>query len=95
VRKCPACNSESSVTDSRPTGSTIRRRRVCKKCEFAWSTIEVSADALAHELQLLSDRLRSHSEMVDAQMDRLQAHKITLRIETPADMAKVASQPLK
>lgn len=39
---CPACGSESSVLDSRPSegGRLIRRRRVCLACNARWSTLE-------------------------------------------------------
>lgn len=38
---CPACGGRSSVIDSRPHESSIRRRRECKKCGQRWSTTEV------------------------------------------------------
>ncbi|PLX25695.1 transcriptional regulator NrdR [Candidatus Parcubacteria bacterium] len=41
--KCPVCSSNNTkVIDSRLSGEgfSIRRRRVCQKCEFRFSTIE-------------------------------------------------------
>lgn len=39
--KCPSCGSrETTVKDSRPLDSTIRRRRQCRTCHHRWTTIE-------------------------------------------------------
>ncbi len=41
--RCPRCeHNETKVLDSRPAeeGNAIRRRRVCEKCEFRFSTYE-------------------------------------------------------
>jgi transcriptional regulator NrdR family protein len=44
--KCPHCDADILyVVDSRMTEidgyKTVRRRRVCRKCKYRWSTIEV------------------------------------------------------
>jgi transcriptional regulator NrdR family protein len=42
--ECPKCQKEtkSNVIDSRPHGSSIRRIRVCNKCNCKWKTFEVT-----------------------------------------------------
>lgn len=41
--KCPACDSDSQVVDSRPdqTEHVIRRRRRCKRCRARFTTHEL------------------------------------------------------
>ncbi|MGE5509908.1 MAG: hypothetical protein ACM31O_01500 [Bacteroidota bacterium] len=40
---CPRCRNERShVTDSRPAGDTVRRRRACPRCNHRWSTWETT-----------------------------------------------------
>lgn len=42
---CPKCEFyESEVTDSRKSPFQVRRRRVCVKCGFKWTTYEVDAE---------------------------------------------------
>lgn len=42
IRCCPKCRGKSSVIDTRTTDEgPLRRRRKCKKCKIAWSTMEV------------------------------------------------------
>lgn len=38
---CPKCSEETNVTDSRPTGYGVRRRRKCVKCGHRISTVEI------------------------------------------------------
>lgn len=39
---CPKCGSgESKVVDSRPSKTSIRRKRVCLNCSFKFTTLEV------------------------------------------------------
>lgn len=38
--KCPICQSETKVTDSRNTSKGIRRRRECVECLTRFSTYE-------------------------------------------------------
>lgn len=41
--KCPRCQSDTSVKDSRPTEeNTIRRRRVCDGCGYRFNTYEMT-----------------------------------------------------
>lgn len=44
--RCPACNEDSGVLDSRVRGYVVRRRRRCPACGHRWSTVEVVVDAL-------------------------------------------------
>jgi transcriptional regulator NrdR family protein len=39
---CPLCQCEASrvLETRRPDADSIRRRRVCARCKFRWSTIE-------------------------------------------------------
>jgi transcriptional regulator NrdR family protein len=39
--RCPKCDGKSSVIDSRPTSTNVRRRRECGTCFTRWSTHEV------------------------------------------------------
>ena len=38
--KCPKCDGETAVIDSRPDDTGIRRRRVCLDCEYRFTTRE-------------------------------------------------------
>jgi transcriptional regulator NrdR family protein len=40
--RCVKCNGETKVKDSRSHKNTIRRRRICKKCEHRFFTFEVA-----------------------------------------------------
>ena len=41
--KCPRCKAYGlSITDSRPDGETIRRRRRCLNCGYRFTTYEIS-----------------------------------------------------
>ena len=40
--KCVKCRGETKVKDSRSHKDTIRRRRICKKCEHRFFTFEVA-----------------------------------------------------
>lgn len=45
---CPKCkNGRTSVIDSRDSGTTIRRRRKCPKCEHRYTTYEVVEGEIA------------------------------------------------
>jgi transcriptional repressor NrdR len=39
--KCPMCDAESRVLDSRTWGPVVRRRRACPRCEGRWTTVEM------------------------------------------------------
>jgi transcriptional regulator NrdR family protein len=43
---CEKCGGDSAVSDSRPVGKTMRRRRYCKACGASWATIEVTRESL-------------------------------------------------
>jgi transcriptional regulator NrdR family protein len=40
--RCVKCRGETKVKDSRSHKDTIRRRRICKKCEHRFFTFEVA-----------------------------------------------------
>jgi transcriptional regulator NrdR family protein len=40
--RCVKCSGETKVKDSRSHKDTIRRRRICKKCEHRFFTFEVA-----------------------------------------------------
>ena len=43
--QCPRCKAYGlSITDSRPDGKTIRRRRKCLNCGYRFTTYEISAE---------------------------------------------------
>lgn len=62
--KCSECGGESSVKDSRPVQSTIRRRRRCDKCGFCWTTFEVDRDSILklREASKLFSELEAHRQ---------------------------------
>ena len=43
---CPKCQGDSEVVDSRVSGNTTRRRRVCLQCKERWTTYEMESDEL-------------------------------------------------
>jgi len=43
---CDRCGGDSAVSDSRPVGQTMRRRRHCKACGVSWATIEVTRESI-------------------------------------------------
>lgn len=58
---CPLCNCEKTTTvDSRKTeADKTRRRRVCQRCKYRFSTVEISVDdyeALVDEAKKLRER---------------------------------------
>jgi transcriptional regulator NrdR family protein len=42
--RCVKCKGETKVKDSRSYKDTIRRRRICKKCEHRFFTFEVAEE---------------------------------------------------
>lgn len=45
--KCPACGGGTCVTDSRPSGDVIRRRRKCYACGHRMTTMEIPHEIFA------------------------------------------------
>lgn len=43
---CPLCGNELRVVDSRPSGSSIRRRMDCDHCRFRTTTYEITMDEM-------------------------------------------------
>lgn len=52
IEICPDCGNHGvDVKDSRPCESGRRRRRVCQKCGYRWTTIEQPVDQVFTEAQ--------------------------------------------
>ncbi len=49
--KCPKCQGGTGVTDTRPSGEAIRRRRKCYQCGFRLTTMEIPHE-LFHDLNV-------------------------------------------
>ena len=57
VNLCPACGSDTTVKDTRPTNYGIYSRRECTKCGFRYSTREISSDELHFYLDKIDDAM--------------------------------------
>lgn len=44
--KCPKCPGTGWVMGSREKDGSVRRRRVCRKCGYRWTTSEIPIDSL-------------------------------------------------
>lgn len=60
--KCPICQGGTGVTDSRPSGEAIRRRRKCYSCGHRLTTMEIPHD-LFHDLNVEGLRLQVVADM--------------------------------
>jgi transcriptional regulator NrdR family protein len=38
---CPSCEFHTQVIDSRPRGAFVYRRRICMRCQYRFTTIEL------------------------------------------------------
>jgi transcriptional regulator NrdR family protein len=62
--KCPFCHSEETmVTDSRPTESSVRRRRECQACRRRFTTHEMVMEDGARFVPVRTDKLRKLEDM--------------------------------
>ena len=53
--KCPECRShQTKVIDSRPTETTVKRRRACMMCGHRWSTQELAQENPASPLDRMA-----------------------------------------
>jgi hypothetical protein len=57
--RCPTCNGETSVRDSRPSGNMVRRRRLCAECGHRFSTFEAFVEEHEPLLAYRAIRLRA------------------------------------
>jgi transcriptional regulator NrdR family protein len=79
--KCPKCNTDTNVSDSRTNiaGSQIRRRRACPKCAFKFSTFERrNDDSLEATIALIEPTLSalvSEVERLRVRMARIKNSK--------------------
>jgi len=64
--KCPKCNAESKVMDSRDrtTPPAIRRRRECLLCGHRWTTYEIKSDLV----DLLWNTMRKFKQVSQEKM---------------------------
>ena len=66
---CPKCKSDNlTCIDSRPSGDTTRRRRMCLDCKCRFSTMEIEVEEykeLQTEGKLLAAMLEKAKEVAD------------------------------
>ena len=83
---CPKCNGKSKVYNSRPSGNTTRRFRICLKCQHYYKTQEVSEDTLqlinsviqlAHKVQPVAEA--PHEKQKPAAAKQSSWHAETLK----------------
>jgi transcriptional regulator NrdR family protein len=68
---CPMCESTNlKVTDSRPKEGTIKRRRICLECEWAWHTYELSLTEEEFKVYLSRQDKKGYSNFTEEE-DRL------------------------
>lgn len=66
---CPKCHSTiQSVIDSRASGNTVRRRRVCLDCLTRFSTVEIPLEEYA-VMQKLEGKITSLQEELEKWTD--------------------------
>lgn len=72
---CPRCRAPTGVTDSRPGPEcrTIRRRRVCRTCDFRFTTYEVVMEQYEHVygLESMDAILTEAMQKIDAVRERM------------------------
>lgn len=61
---CPKCGGATKVIDSRTNCESTVRRRVCRKCNYRYSTIELETD-LAENLGMIPKGSASGNEFTD------------------------------
>ena len=52
---CPMCEGNTMVIDSRPSVDSIKRRRLCEKCGYRFSTVEIDIDMYNSFLAMTSE----------------------------------------
>ena len=66
---CPKCKSENvTCIDSRPSGDSTRRRRMCLACKYRFSTMEIEVEEykeLHTKEKLLTLMLQKSAEVSD------------------------------
>lgn len=69
---CPHCDGRlSGVTDSRPEGKAIKRRRKCFVCEGRFTTFEVSLEQYNVLKSIDLDQMRTSALIVIEALDNL------------------------
>jgi len=72
VAYCKKCGVKSNVIDSRPTKTSIHRRRQCPQCKTKWGTREVFDDRSTERLLRDIARLRSLYVQMKIPLDTLE-----------------------
>lgn len=65
------CGGPTTVLDSRPSSSGIRRRRRCKRCDSRWTTYERKEEAVIPTLGVLG-RLQTQVRQMREHLDKLE-----------------------
>lgn len=71
--KCPSCNGDTHIIQSRKIGGDTRRRRECEECFHRWTTFEVSENMLTfYESQInkVQDLEKTIHELTKKQQGR-------------------------
>jgi transcriptional regulator NrdR family protein len=61
---CPKCNSKLGVTDSRQTEAYIRRRRICTKCDYKFTTYEMLDSEYIEKIEKENKELRKKVDKI-------------------------------
>ena len=70
--RCVKCKGETKVKDSRSYKDTIRRRRICKKCEHRFFTFEVAEEPpKTIELKVETPKKRRISKKPEPDFDNM------------------------
>lgn len=76
VMKCPECNGETGVKDSRPgPENSIRRRRKCFECEHRFTSFELSKE----QIQMIRAPLKMHVGELRRILDQANALNFSIK----------------
>ena len=90
---CPVCGcSETSVTDSRPTKHSVKRRRKCLQCDFVWTTYETTVNTSDFNRIVSSARARLEKAIKD--MGVIRDYLEGMDLETRDDEDEMESELL-
>ena len=87
--KCMKCGGRSKVSDSRTINerSKVRRRRICLKCGYRWSTVEIDASGIYFDdtLHLALKRSLQTSDRLCRQTEELRSLILQLQTNSEGD----------
>lgn len=73
--KCPVCDGDTFVYDSRPKQDSTNRRRKCLYCDYKFTTIEIDRDFYENLIDLkdkfLCELNNEFQKVVDDAMERV------------------------